>query len=109
MHVLRGLCLSTFNPSPTLFFFFFSDPAPTEISPFSLPAPFPISGGDAAGPGRRGWAGCEPLPVSPPYTNAGAGPLAAQGAALAIADAGVLVEGAKPADDGEGEIGRAHV
>src|SRR5256885_11934282 len=30
---------------PTLFlcFFFFSDPAPTEFSPFPLPAPLPIS------------------------------------------------------------------
>src|SRR5207245_2874908 len=47
---------------------------------------------------------CEALHVSPPYTNAAAGPLGAQGVALSIPDAGVLVVGAKPADDGEGAI-----
>src|SRR5256885_10483143 len=61
-------------------------------------------GGDAAEPVRRGWAACEPLHVSPPYANAGAGALAAVGAALSIADAGVLVVGAKRADDGEGAV-----
>src|SRR5438034_171646 len=61
-------------------------------------------GGDAAEPVRRGWAACEALHVSPPYTNAAAGPLGAQGVALSIPDAGVLVVGAKPADDGEGAI-----
>src|SRR5256885_17245802 len=61
-------------------------------------------GGDPAEPVRRGWAACDPLHVSPPYSNAAAGPLAAQGAALSIADPGVLVVGAKPADDGEGAV-----
>src|SRR6184192_1210170 len=61
-------------------------------------------GGDAAEPVRRGWAACEALHVSPPYTNAAAGPLGAQGVALSIPDAGVLVVGAKPGDDGEGAI-----
>ena len=61
-------------------------------------------GGDPAEPARRGWAACDPLYVSPPYSNAAAGPLGAQGTALSIADPGVHVVGAKLADDGEGAI-----
>jgi len=68
----------------------------------SLLAPSPA--GDAAEPVRRGWAACDPLYVSPPYANPGAGPLLAQDAALSIKDTGVLVLGAKPADDGEGAV-----
>lgn len=60
--------------------------------------------GDAAEPVRRGWAACDPLYVGPPYTNAAPGPLVARDAALSIPDRGVLVVGAKLADDGEGAI-----
>jgi hypothetical protein len=60
--------------------------------------------GDAAEPVRRGWAACDPLYVSAAYANPGAGPLIAKDAALSVADRGVLVVGAKPADDGEGAI-----
>ncbi len=61
-------------------------------------------GGDPAEPVRRGWAACDPLRVSERYSNATAGPLLAKDAALKLADPGVLVVGAKPADDGEGAI-----
>ncbi|HYK82478.1 MAG TPA: hypothetical protein VEU55_04985 [Gemmatimonadales bacterium] len=61
-------------------------------------------GGDPAEPVRRGWAACDPLLVSERYANAGAGPLLRKDAALRVADPGVLVIGAKPADDGEGVI-----
>src|SRR5256885_3686457 len=61
-------------------------------------------GGDPAEPVRRGWAACDPLYVSPPYSNSATGPLGAQGTALSIADPGVHVVGAKLADDGEGAI-----
>jgi hypothetical protein len=44
--------------------------------------------------------------VSGPYTNPGAGPLLPKGAALSLTDPGVLVVGAKLADDGEGAIVR---
>jgi len=64
----------------------------------------PPPNADAAEPVRRGWAACDPLYVSAPYTNPGVGPLGAKDSALSIADAGVLVVGAKPADDGEGAV-----
>jgi alpha-mannosidase len=61
-------------------------------------------GADPAEPVRRGWAACDPLYVSGRYAAAGAGPLPERDSALFIADRGVLVLGAKPADDGEGAI-----
>jgi alpha-mannosidase len=61
-------------------------------------------GTDRAEPVRRGWAACDPLYVSARYTNASAGPLKGQDAALVVADDGVAVVGAKPADDGTGAI-----
>jgi hypothetical protein len=61
-------------------------------------------GTDRAEPVRRGWAACDPLYVSARYTNASAGPLKRQDAALVVADDGVAVVGAKPADDGAGAI-----
>jgi len=67
----------------------------------SLLAP---GGGDAAEPVRRGWAACDPLYVSPAYETRAQGPLIAKDRALSIPDKGVLVVGAKPADDGEGVI-----
>ena len=61
-------------------------------------------GGDPAAPVRRGWAACDPLYASVGYTSAGVGTLARRDAALTLADRGVLVVGAKPADDGSGAI-----
>jgi hypothetical protein len=60
--------------------------------------------GDLAEPVRRGWAACDPLYASPPYDNRVPGPLISKDRALFFADKGVLVVGAKPADDGEGAI-----
>jgi hypothetical protein len=60
--------------------------------------------GDPAEPVRRGWAACDPLYVSPSYDNRVPGPLISKDRALFLADKGVLVVGAKPADDGEGAI-----
>jgi alpha-mannosidase len=63
-----------------------------------------LAPGDAAEPVRRGWEACDPLYVSPPYTNPAPGPLIARDSAFSIPDRGVLVVGAKPADDGEGAV-----
>jgi alpha-mannosidase len=62
--------------------------------------------GDPAEPVRRGWAACDPLYLSPGYTNGAPGPVIAKDSALSVPDRGVLVVGAKPADDGEGAIVR---
>ncbi len=61
-------------------------------------------GSDAAEPVRRGWAACDPLYVSAPYTSAAERPLAYKDSALFVPDGGVAVVGAKPADDGTGMI-----
>ena len=53
---------------------------------------------------RRGWSACDPLYLSPPYSNATPGPLISKDSALGVPDRGVLVVGAKPADDGDGAI-----
>jgi alpha-mannosidase len=63
-----------------------------------------LSPGDPAEPVRRGWAACDPLYVSEPYTNASPGSLIGKDYALFLADKGTLVVGAKPADDGEGVV-----
>jgi alpha-mannosidase len=63
-----------------------------------------LAPGDPAEPVRRGWGACDPLYVSAPYTNATPGPLIAKDSALGVPDRGVLVVGAKPADDGDGAI-----
>src|SRR6202165_346236 len=63
-----------------------------------------LAPGDAAEPARRGWAACDPLYLSPSYENGAPGPLINKDRALFMADKGVLVVGAKPADDGEGTI-----
>jgi len=63
-----------------------------------------LAPGDAAEPVRRGWAACDPLYVSPAYETRVAGPLIGKDRALFLAEKGVLVVGAKPADDGEGAI-----
>jgi len=61
-------------------------------------------GAEPAEPVRRGWAACDPLYVSAPYTATVPGPLIAKDAALSLQDPGALVVGAKPADDGEGAV-----
>jgi len=63
-----------------------------------------LASGDAAEPARRGWAACDPLYVSASYTNERPGPLISKDRALFYADKGVMVVGAKPADDSEGVI-----
>jgi len=63
-----------------------------------------LAPGDAAEPVRRGWAACDPLYVSPPYTNATPGPLIAKDRALFYADKGLMIVGAKAADDGDGVV-----
>jgi hypothetical protein len=63
-----------------------------------------VAPGDAAEPVRRGWAACDPLYVSPSYDTRLPGPLISKDRALFLADKGVLVVGAKPADDGEGAV-----
>src|SRR5438034_7057742 len=61
-------------------------------------------GGDHAEPARRGWAACDPLYVSAPYASAGSSPLPRKDSGLFIADPGVTVVGAKPADDRAGAV-----
>ncbi len=63
-----------------------------------------LAPGDVAEPVRRGWAACDPLYVSPSYETRVPGPLISKDRALFLADKGVLVVGAKPADDGEGVV-----
>ncbi len=63
-----------------------------------------LAPGDVAEPVRRGWAACDPLYVSPSYETRLPGPLISKDRVLFLADKGVLVVGAKPADDGEGAV-----
>ena len=63
-----------------------------------------LAPGDLTEPVRRGWTACDPLYVSPSYTNDTPGPLIAKDRALFYADKNVMIVGAKPADDGEGVI-----
>jgi alpha-mannosidase len=63
-----------------------------------------LAPGDAAEPVRRGWAACDPLYISPSYTNDIPGPLISKDRALFYADKNIMVVGAKPADDGDGVI-----
>ncbi|HYT64696.1 MAG TPA: hypothetical protein VEL50_12385, partial [Gemmatimonadales bacterium] len=63
-----------------------------------------LAPGDAAEPVRRGWAACDPLYVSAPYSNTTPGPLIAKDRGLFYADKGVMIVGAKAADDGDGVV-----
>src|SRR6266550_1848962 len=63
-----------------------------------------LAPGDAAEPVRRGWAACDPLYVSAPYSNTTQGPLIAKDRGLFYADKGVMIVGAKAADDGDGVV-----
>jgi hypothetical protein len=108
--VFRGAWRRTIVPDGTLFAYamnnyWHTNYAASQGGPvtfrfrLSLLAP-----GDVAEPVRRGWAACEPLYVSPSYTNEMPGPLIAKDRALFYADKGVMIVGAKPADNGEGAI-----
>src|SRR5438270_1406058 len=108
--LLRGAWRRTIVPDGTLFAYAMNNYWHTNYAAsqggtvtfrfrISLVAP-----GDAAEPVRRGWAACEPLHVSPAYTNELPGPLIAKDRALFYADKGVMIVGSKPADDGEGII-----
>ncbi len=108
--LFRGLWRRTIAPDGTLFAYAMNNYWHTNYAAsqggsvtfryrISLLAP-----GDAAEPVRRGWAACDPLYVSGSYTNDRPGPLIAKDRALFCADKGVMVVGAKPADDGEGVI-----
>ena len=63
-----------------------------------------LAPGDTAEPVRRGWAACDPLYLSPSYSNDTPGPLIGKDRALFYADKNVMIVGAKPADDGDGVI-----
>ena len=63
-----------------------------------------LAPGDAAEPVRRGWAACDPLYVGPAVDHAAPGSLISRDTALFIPDAGVMVVGAKRADDGDGAV-----
>ena len=60
--------------------------------------------GDPVEPVRRGWSACDPLRVSEPYESGTPGPLLEKDRALFFSDPGVLLVGAKPADDGDGVV-----
>ena len=109
--IFRGQWRRRIEPDGTLFAYVLHNYWPTNFAArqggqFSFR--YRISalppGGDRAEPARRGWAACDPLYVSAPYASAGAGPLPRKDSALFIADPGVAVVGAKPADDRAGVV-----
>ena len=109
--IFRGQWRRTLEPDGTLFAYVLNNYWPTNFAArqggdfvfrYRISALAP--GGDRAEPVRRGWAACDPLYASAPYTSAGAGPLPRKDAALVVTDPGVAVVGAKPADDGTGAI-----
>jgi hypothetical protein len=108
--VFRGAWRRRLEPDGTLFAYVLHNYWHTNFAARQggdFAARFRISlppAGDAVEPVRRGWAACEPLLVSAPYENAAPGPLLERDRALFLNDRGVLVVGAKPADDGEGAI-----
>ena len=108
--LFRGVWRRTIVPDGTLFAYAMNnywqtnyaasqDGAATFRFRLSLLAP-----GDNAEPVRRGWAACDPLYVSRSYTNDAPGPLIRKDRALFFADKGVMIVGAKAADDGDGAI-----
>jgi len=109
--IFRGQWRRRLEPDGTLFAYVLHNYWPTNFAArqggdfvfrFRVSALAP--GSDRAEPVRRGWAACDPLYVGTGYTSAGAGPLPRKDSALAIADPGVVVVGAKPADDGTGAV-----
>jgi alpha-mannosidase len=110
--IFRGLWRRRIAPDGTLFAYamnnyWFTNYAARQGGAFtsrfriSLLAP-----GDAAEPVRRGWAACDPLYVGAARDNRTPGPLIARDTALFVPDRGVMVVGAKRADDGDGAIVR---
>ena len=109
--IFRGQWRRTLEPDGTLFAYVLNNYWPTNFAArqggdltfrFRLAALAP--GGDAAEPVRRGWAACDPLYVSAPYVSAGSGRLPRKDSGLLLADPGIAVVGAKPADDGSGAV-----
>src|SRR6266704_1915339 len=109
--IFRGQWRRRLEPDGTLFAYVLHNYWPSNFAArqggdfvfrFRISALAP--GSDRAEPVRRGWAACDPLYVGTGYTSAGAGPLPRKDSALAIADPGVVVVGAKPADDGTGAV-----
>jgi hypothetical protein len=109
--IFRGQWRRTLDPDGTLFAYVLHNYWPTNFAArqggdfvfrYRLSALAP--GSDRAEPVRRGWAACDPLYVSARYTSAGAGPLSRKDSALVLADPGVAVVGAKPADDRTGAV-----
>lgn len=108
--VFRGQWRRRIEPDGTLFAYVVNNYWPTNFAARQggeLVTRFRLSllgPGDPAEPVRRGWAACDSLYVSGPFETASPGPLIGKDRALLVADPGVLVVGAKPADDGEGAI-----
>jgi len=109
--IFRGQWRRALEPDGTLFAYALHNYWPTNFAArqggdfvfrYRLSALPP--GSDRAEPVRRGWAACDPLYVSDRYTSAGVGSLARKDSALVVADPGVVVVGAKPADDGTGAV-----
>jgi len=109
--VFRGQWRRTLDPDGTLFAYVLHNYWPTNFAArqggelvfrYRLSALAP--GSDRAEPVRRGWAACDPLYVSARYASAGAGSLPRKDSALVLADPGVAVVGAKPADDRTGAV-----
>ena len=109
--IFRGQWRRTLAPDGTLFAYVLHNYWPTNFAArqggdfvfrYRLSALAP--GSDPAEPVRRGWAACDPLYVSARYASAGAGTLSRKDSALVLADPGVAVVGATPADDGTGAV-----
>ena len=109
--IFRGQWRRTLEPDGTLFAYVMHNYWPTNFAArqggdfaFRYRLSALARGGDRAEPVRRGWAACDPLYVSARYTSAGVGSLPRTDSALVVADPGVAVVGAKPADDGTGAL-----
>src|SRR5205823_6968262 len=105
--IFRGQWRRTLEPDGTLFAYVMHNYWPTNFAArqggdfaFRYRLSALARGGDRAEPVRRGWAACDPLYVSARYTSAGVGSLPRTDSSLVVADPGVAVVGAKPADDG---------
>jgi len=109
--IFRGQWRRTLEPDGTLFAYVLHNYWPTNFAARQggdVTCRFRLSplaaGGDPAEPVRRGWAACDPLYVSAPYASAGSGRLPRKDSGLLVADPGVAVVGAKPADDRSGAV-----
>jgi alpha-mannosidase len=109
--IFRGQWRRALAPDGTLFAYVLHNYWPTNFAArqggeflFRFRISSLAPGGDRAEPVRRGWAACDPLYMSDAYASAGSGPLARKDSGLFIADQGVAVVGAKPADDRTGAV-----